>query len=282
MKNEIHLLAYEDATANWGLSLDNRLGLNDYVFYSSDTTGGNEPDILAPIELFEVIFNNLFVSEITLTSEKQFLTNEMAKYVGITQDSVWSGGNIVSRSGSRTVSPQIMEDLSGIVDNGKVYVIDDIIVPPKYTFGELIAEDTAYSRFKDICEDAGLYVDGTLQVFGRFPTAFIPTNAALNQYINEGNLPTNEAELQSFVKYHFVNETVFTNETINETFETVSKDELLSTEFEIVYLKADLEGTPGSLSIKGTGNTTSFDVTQLRNIICDDGIIHQIDGILEY
>ena len=92
----------------------------------------------------------------------------MAKYVGVTQDSVWSGGNIVSRNRSRTKSPEIEEDLSDIVDNGKLYVVDDIIVPPKYTFGELIAEDTAYSRFKDICEDANLYVDGVFQVFGRF------------------------------------------------------------------------------------------------------------------
>ena len=291
LKSNIHLLAYQDAVDNWGLSLDNRLGLNDYVFVYNDTTGGgNEPTELAPIELFELVFNHVFTSSITPSSEALFLTNEMAKYVGITQDSVWSGGNIVGFLGSRTESPEILEDLSDMVDNGKVYVIDDIIVPPKYTFGALIAEDTAYSRFKDICVDAGLFPNGTdgppeeivFEVYGRFPTAFIPTNAALNKYINEGNLPTNESELQSFIKYFFVNETIFTNETLNETYETVSLDELLSTEFDRVYRKADLEGTPGVLKIKGIGNATFFDVTQLRNIICNDGIIHQINGVLEY
>jgi uncharacterized surface protein with fasciclin (FAS1) repeats len=282
LKNNIHLIAYEDAIENWSLSLDNRLGLSDYVFYNNDTTGGNEPDMFSPIELFELVFNHLFTSAITLTSEQLFLKNDMAKYLGVTQDSVWSGGNIVGRSGSRTKSPEITDDLSDFVDNGKLYVVDDIIVPPKYTFGELIAEDTTYSRFKDICEDAGLYVDGSLQVFGGFPTAFIPTNSALNKYINEGNLPANEADLQSFIKYFFVNETVFTNETINGTFETISKDELLSTEFQIVYRKADLEGGSGVLKVKGTGNTEFLEVTQLRNIICDDGIIHQINGVLEY
>ena len=85
-----------------------------------------------------------------------------------------------------------------------------------------------------------------------------------------------------FIKYFFVNRTIFTNETINETVETVSKDEQLSTEFEIVYRKAELDGTYGSLKIKGSGNTTFFDVTEKRNIICDDGIIHQINGVLDY
>jgi uncharacterized surface protein with fasciclin (FAS1) repeats len=282
LKNNLHLLAYEDATSNWGLSLDNRLGLNDYVFYNADTTGLNEPDMLAPIDLFELVFNHLFVSAITPGSQELFIKNEMAKYCGITADSVWSGGNILSRLGSRTESPELTEDLSATVDNGNLFVVDDIILPPKYTFGELIAEDTTFSRFRDICEDAGLYVDGVFQVFGRFPTAFIPTNAALNQFINAGNLPSTEAELQSFIKYFFVNETVFTNETISETVETVSKDEELSTEFEIVYRKADLDGTYGSLKVKGTGNTSFFEVTEVRNLICDDGIVHQINGVLNY
>jgi hypothetical protein len=206
--------------------------------------------------------------------------NALAKYVGITEDSIWSGGNIIGRLDSRTVSPEIMEDLSDLVDNGKVYVIDDLVIPPRYTFGELIAEDTTFSRFKGICEDAGLYTDEGLQVFGEFPTVFIPTNDALNQYISEGKLPASESELQSFVKYFFINRTVFTNETISETVETASKDEQLSTEFEIVYLKAEINGTYDNLKIKGLGNTTFLDVTNTRNIICDDGIIHQINGVL--
>jgi hypothetical protein len=155
-----------------------------------------------------------------------------------------------------------------------------LVIPPKYTFGELIAEDTTFSRFKDICEDAGLYTDDGLQVFGVFPTAFIPTNAALNQYISEGKLPSSESELQSFIKYFFINRTVFTNETINETVETVSRDEQLSTEFEIVYKKAELSGTYENLQVKGLGNSTFIDVTNTRNIICNDGIIHQINGVL--
>jgi hypothetical protein len=273
-------LAYEDAVSNWGLSVDNRLGLNDYVFYNADTTGGHVPELVSPIDLFELVFNHLFVESITPSSQMQFLLNAPAKYVGITEDSIWSGGNIEIYS--RNISPKILEDLSGIVDNGNVYVIDDLIIPSKYTFGGLIASDTIFSRFKGICEDAGLYTDNVLQVFGEFPTAFIPTNAALNQYIAEGKLPSDESELQSFIKYFFVNRTVFTNETINETVETVSKDEQLSTEFEIVYRKAELNGTYDNLKIKGSGNTTFLDVTDKRNMICTDGIIHQINGVLNY
>jgi hypothetical protein len=280
LKNNIHVLTHADATGNWGLSADNRLGLNEYILYNADTTGGNEPDILAPIDLFDLIFNHLFVESVTPSTQKQFLVNALAKYVGITEDSIWSGGNTIGRLGSRTVSPEIMEDFSDLVDNGKVYVIDDLVLPPKYTFGELIAEDTTFSRFKGICEDAGLYTDEGLQVFGEFPTAFIPTNAALNQYISQGKLPSSESELQSFVKYFFINRTVFTNETVSETVETVSKDVQQSTVFEIVYRKAELDGTYGSLRIKGFGNDTFFDVTDKRNIICNDGIIHQINGVL--
>ncbi|MFO7658198.1 MAG: fasciclin domain-containing protein [Bacteroidales bacterium] len=281
LKNNILLLTYQDAAANFSVgSLSNNRGENDYIFYNADTTGGNKPAVVERFQLFKWIFNHLFVTPVNPSSEIQFLVSSDGNYVGITADSVWSGGNKIGRLNSRTATPKIVEDLSDMADNGSVYVIDDLILTPKYTFGRLIAENPDFSRFKELCEDAGLYENGVLQVFGEFPTAFIPTNAALNQFISEGKLPSNEADLQSFIMYFFVNRTIFTNGTINESVGTLSKDEQKSTEFKIVYREAEFSGTYGNLRIKGLNNSAFIDVTEKRDIICNDGIVHQINGVL--
>ncbi|UCH14995.1 MAG: fasciclin domain-containing protein, partial [Bacteroidales bacterium] len=286
IKNNIFLLTYDDYISAYGPDpeddFDNDLNHNDLVIYSADTTGGNTPGRIGDQDLFELIFAHLFVESVNPTSQKQYALNAPGAYVGITENSAWSGGNLIGKEGSRAVVPNIIESFTESVDNGKVYVIDDLIQMPKYTIGELISEYPAYSRFKDLCENAGLLDAGILEVYGDKPTVFIPTNDAIDQYIDDGKLPIEETALQNFIKYFFVDGTIFTSETINETFATLSVNDQLSTKYKIVYRTAELNGTYENLQIKGSNNTSYLNVIEgsESNVICTDGIIHQIDGVL--
>jgi uncharacterized surface protein with fasciclin (FAS1) repeats len=140
----------------------------------------------------------------------------------------------------------------------------------------------AFSVFKGICEDAGLLVGEELAVYGNYLTAFIPTNDALDQFITDGNLPSNEAELQNFIKYFFIDDVVFSTQTTNSTSETLSANHELSTDFHTVYNTIEISGNPGNLKIKGTNNTSDINIIEGKdsNIICEDGIIHLVDGVL--
>jgi hypothetical protein len=106
----------------------------------------------------------------------------------------------------------------------------------------------------------------------------------LDQYIAEGNLPTDAKELQNFVRYFFIEHDQFTTSAADIVTETHSVDPVLSTEFNNVYRTIALNGTPGNLEVRGTGNSAGIRVIEGENsnIICSNGIIHQINGVLKY
>ena len=281
IKNGIVLTTAENAVSEYGVTVNDRhLELEETVFI--DTTNGTNQKIEVQ-NLFELVFNHLFIKDITPSSEKQFAVNAMGRYAGITQDSVWSGGNILNETGGfEPGMPKIVKNFNDLpLDNGHVYVVDDLIKTPKLSISGIISYDTAFSRFKDLCENAGLLSDGILDIYGNTPTVFIPTNAAINQFIAEGKLPSDEKGLQDFIKYLFIDRTIFTSQTITETVPTLCRDESLSTEFKIVYKQADIAGTYENLTVKGVHNASFLNAIEGKsNIICTDGIIHQIDGVL--
>ena len=277
LKNGILLKTADEFNAGYG-SITNTKGQNDYIFYDSTATPAAA---LTDRELMDLILCHLFIEPITPSSQKQYAFSAQGYYNGITVDSAWSGGNFVGYEGDRTIIPNIVKNITDL-DNGKVYVIDELIQPPKFTIGELLSEVPSYSRFRDLCEDAGLLAGGNLEVYGFLPTLFVPANTAIDQYIADGKLPTDETELQQFIKYFFVNRTIFTSETINENVETLCLDEQMTTEFEFVYKKVELNGTYENLKIKGLNNASYLNVIEgsESNFICTDGIVHQIDGVL--
>ncbi|MBN1183810.1 MAG: fasciclin domain-containing protein [Bacteroidales bacterium] len=284
LKNNILLLTAAEYNSDYGGEIDTRLGLEETVFYNADTSNGNTPHRMEVQDLFELVFNHVFTESVTPSLQKQFAMNAMGKYVGLTIDSVWSGGNMFDiRGNPLTGVPNIVKNFADMgIDNGQVYVVDDIIRTPVLTVGEMISFDPAFSRFKDLCENAGLLAsNGELDIYGNTPSVFIPTNAAIDAFIFEGKLPSDEEGLQAFIKYCFMDRTIFTSESINETITTLCKDEELSSEFKIIYKTAELIGSYENLTIKGTNNADFLNVIEEKsNIICTDGIIHQIDGVL--
>ncbi len=277
IKDNLQLVDVYTFNSEYSGSIDPTNGQTECLFVNTLTSARIEVE-----ELFDYVFSHLFTEDIIPTSQPQYVLNATGNYVGITIDSVWSGGNIETRWTSDTIiMPKVVRSISG-TDNGSVFVVDNLIKAPSFSLGRMIATNPEYSRFKDICENAGLLSGTTLDVYGSYPTAFIPTNAAIDQFITDGNLPTNESDLQAFVKYFFVDKPAFTSDSYNESVATLCKDEENSTEFSIVYKMVELQGTPGMLQIKGTNNASFLNVIEGENsnIICTNGIIHQIDGVL--
>ena len=282
IKNNILLLDVYTYNNDYGGNVDPTEGLHETVFLDMR---GTQPVRLDVQDLFDIVFSHVFTENITPSSQKQFTKSVLGSYVGITQDSVWSGGNIEDRWETGTfVIPEVILDLTGDgTDNGSVYVVNDLIKSPTYSLGQMISTNPVYSRFKDLCGSSGLLSpDGTMNVYGNYPTVFVPTNAAIDQFISEGKLPVDEKELQDFIKYFFVDRDVFTSHSISGEVPTLCKDEKLSSEFSIVYKKAELIGSPGNLQIKGINNTSFLNVIngEDSDIICSNGIIHLVDGVL--
>ncbi|MBN2698254.1 MAG: fasciclin domain-containing protein [Bacteroidales bacterium] len=282
IKNNILLLDVNTYNNDYGGSIDPTQGLNETVFLDLRSGQAERMDVQG---LFDIVFSHLFTEDIALSSEKQYAKSVLGSYVGFTRDSVWSGGNMEERWGLGIPEiPDVIMDLTGAgTDNGSVYVVNDLIKSPTYSVGRMLLTNPAYSRFAELCESSGLLsADGTLTVYGNYPTVFVPTNAAIDQFISEGKLPVEEDELLAFIKYFFVDRDVFTSESINETVPTLCKDEELSSEFSIVYKTVALNGSPGNLQIKGIHNSSFLDVIsgEESDIICSNGIIHLVDGVL--
>lgn len=266
--------------------------LMEAVFLRIDSLN-NEYDILEKQELFSIIFNHLFTEEIALTSQTHHAMNALGYYTAYNADSIWSGGNMEERwveeedsirEGIPVIPAPMNEFTAPYVDNGKVHVIDNLIKKPERTLGRALTVNPAYASFKSLCENANLLSGDNLEIFGNYTTVFVPTNSVLDQYIADGNLPTDTEELRSFVKYFFIEHDQFSTSSVDIVTETHSEDPEQSTEFNKVYRTIELNGTPGDLEVRGLNNATGIRVMEGENsnIICSNGIIHQIDGVLKY
>jgi uncharacterized surface protein with fasciclin (FAS1) repeats len=266
--------------------------LMEAVFLRIDSVN-NKFDILEKQDLFSIIFNHLFTEEITPTALNSHAMNALGYYTAYNTDSIWSGGNMEERwieeDGLITeYAPVIPSPLdmytAPYVDNGSVLVIDNLIKEPQRTMGEALSVNPAYSSFRNLCDNANLLSGDNLAIYGNYTTVFVPTNSVLDQYIAEGNLPTDVEELRNFIKYFFIEHDQFSTSSVNIVTETHSVDTEQSTEFNKVYRTIELNGTPGNLKVKGLNNSAGISVIEGKNsnIICSNGIIHQINGVLKY
>ena len=266
--------------------------LTEAVFVQLDSVNGTV-DVVDKQELFSLIFNHLFTEEITLTSGTQHTMNALGYYTAYNADSVWSGGNMEERwieeedlitEGIPEIPAPQKEYAAPYVDNGTVHVIDNLIKKPERNLGKALSVNPAYSSFRTLCENANLLGGDNLAIYGNYTTVFVPTNSVLDQYIAEGNLPTDVDELRNFIKYFFTEHDQFSTRAVDIVTETHSLDTEQSTEFNRVYRTIALNGTPGNLEVRGLNNDSGIRVIEGENsnIICSNGIIHQIDGVLKY
>jgi uncharacterized surface protein with fasciclin (FAS1) repeats len=169
--------------------------------------------------------------------------------------------------------------------NGILYFIDQPILS-KYRMGQYIMSDPDLSEFAKLLIATNLldtaYIEpGTKNKYPNIKiteaandfywTAFIPDNAAMAQAETEGIIPTDEAELLSFVYYHLVKKTIFDDGVLSGTFNTL----LAGASLTIINNKNNLIITDAS------GQEVSLNHADANHLV-RRGVVHKITSVLKY
>jgi uncharacterized surface protein with fasciclin (FAS1) repeats len=228
---------------------------------------------------------------------------ELVKFQGNT---LWAAGNqeggtatapYLDRTSVVTITPT--EEYKENAFNGKVYYLDSLFRYPSKgigwyirTMGDITLADTVakrYSKFYDYLRMSDLYpsfrnnteaITGVSS--GTFHTIFIPTNAAMQQAIDDGVLPAtvnaaNREKVNAFIQYHIIPKfTIAKGVDENVSFETLFKT--VSGESKKItiapgpfpFTLMDSEGRQANV-IAGYGS----------NVLGNRAIIHQIDNYLK-
>lgn len=282
------LVPTDEAFIKNGISIEEK----EFVIYDEEQNTNiymDRNDILA------IVYSHLIPKKIIPSAQVQFVESFGGNFVGLIDSAVWSGGNLETRWDSIEITGNAIDPiLPGIVqtfeapyvDNGLVYIVDEIVKSSEDEIGQIISLNPEYQKFEELCINAGLLVNNRFSfiVSPKKYTAFIPTNAAIDKYIQDGLLPADIEGLTAFIKYHFVLGEIFTDGIETGTFQTAMVDEYLSNEYSTVYTSIEVLNSPGNLKIKGPGNSSHLNVidSEESNVICADGVIHQIDGVLDY
>jgi len=231
------------------------------------------------VELADFIYSHILFGNVDIKPQAQFYKCYGGWYVAVNDTACWSGGN--------TVFPKLQDKVeSPVVDNGKVFKIDNFIVKNQNTIGAEIFYRPEFSKFKELCEKVDFFDPNTKALkFIIYPyrySAFIPSNEVLEDMAD--SIPEDLVELESFIKYHFVRGDIFSDGKISGNIETAYLDVDNSTDYQEVYFKAEVINSLGDLRVRGLRNDNPLETTKdtHSNIICFDGVIHTINGILKY
>jgi len=231
------------------------------------------------VELADMIYSHILFGNVDIKPQTQFYKCYGGWYVAVNDTACWSGGNVTY--------PKLLDKVeSPVVDNGKVFKIDDFVIKNLNTIGAEIYNRPEFSKFKELCEKVDFFDPNTKALkFIIYPyrySAFIPSNDVLEQMSD--SIPEDLVELENFIKYHFVRGDIFSDGKVSGTIETAYLDEDNSTDYKEVYFTADVINSLGDLKVKGLGNDAPLETTKdtHSNIICFDGVVHTINGILKY
>lgn len=235
-------------------------------------------EILTP-ELTDLISSHILIGDIEPTTETNFYICYGGWYVALNSEGVWSGGNdTIPSLGQKIGAP--------VVDNGSFYPIDNFVIKNGNSIGAEIYTRPEFSEFKAICEQLDMFdAESKAMNFILYPyvyTAFIPSNEQMIAMANE--IPTDPTELEKFIKYHFVRGNIFSNGEVTGQVQTAFLNEEETTDYLDVYFEVDVINSLGSLSVQGINNTAPVPTVQGTgsNMICSDGVIQILNGVLKY
>jgi hypothetical protein len=251
-----------------------RTGLGGWGLYSKSNPLSPLPrreasDIVKTHVIFGMRTENDF-------QEGSFIETSQHTYIGVSQNGIYSGGDLIPATLS---SP---EEVSG---KGFLYKIDRMLISPRYSIFEILSNPNLYpqyQKFYQLCYQSGLILLDENQnplslnniSIGTTYTCFIPTNEALTTGIANGTVPTDPVALEQFLRYHFVEGSIFSDGDKSGEFNTTRIDE----ESGYLFNKIVIINQINDLKIKDNlGN--------IRNVIsanqmAEDGVIHQIDQVL--
>jgi len=251
-----------------------RTGLGGWGLYSKSNP-------LAPLprrEASDIVKTHLIFGEHSQDEFRvgSFIETSQHTYIGVTQDGIYSGGDMI---------PAKLGNPESVSGKGLLYRIDRMLISPRYSIFEILSNPNLYpqyQKFYQLCYQSGLILLDENQnplslnniSIGTFYTSFIPTNEALTTGIADGTVPSDPVALQQFLRYHFVEGSIFADGEKSGEFNTTRIDE----ESGYLFNKIEVLNQMNDLKIKDKlGNIRN--VTS-ANQMAEDGVIHQIDSFL--
>ncbi len=251
-----------------------RTGLGGWGLYSKS----NPLAPLARREASDIVKSHVIFGQMAEGDFKEgsFIETSQHTYIGVTPDGIHAGGDL---------TPAKMSPAEIVSGKGILYKIDRMLISPRYSIFEILSNPgiyPQYQKFFQLCYQAGLILLDENQdpmslnniSVGTYYTCFIPTNETLEEGMANGTVPSDPAELEQFLRYHFVEGSIFSDGEKSGEFSTTRIDE----ESGYLFNKIEVLNQMNNLRIKDNlGN--------IRNVIsanqmAEDGVIHQIDSVL--
>ena len=177
-------------------------------------------------------------------------------------------------------------------DNGILLTLDKAIIAPKNDVARFIAGDDDLIEFYGLIEEAGLadslisertdlgYPVIKFLVEQDAWTVFAPTNDAINTARSNGLIPTDQKELESFIRYHFIpGNVIFDDGEFNGITSSAKIDS--STVNQVYYAPVEIKNAKNKLSIvDNVGNIVNVNHNSANNLV-KLGVLHKINKILQ-
>jgi uncharacterized surface protein with fasciclin (FAS1) repeats len=205
-----------------------------------------------------------------------FLKTIENSYLGISASGIFGGGdNVVSTMG--------VADESGL--NGILVPINRMLVSPYSNILQILDDQTNHPEFEEFLK---LLISAELITFddkynplalinlatGVNYSCFVPSNDAIKNGILDGTIPTDPKALAQFLRYHFVEGTIFSDGKVSGSMKTTRYANAAQDQFNNIEVINALN----DLQIRDElGNTRK--VTK-ANIMSTNGVVHLIDSLL--
>jgi len=251
-----------------------RTGLGGWGLYSKSNP-------LAPLprrEASDIIKTHVIFGELSENDfeEGSFIETSQHTYIGVVPDGIYAGGDLL---------PAIKSSPVTVSGKGVLYKIDRMLISPRYSIFEVLSNPNIYpqyQKFYQLCYQSGLILLDENQSplslnnisTGTYYTCFIPTNEVLEAGIANGTVPSDPAALQQFLRYYFVESSIFDDGEKSGQFNTTRIDE------ESGYLFNTIEVINQMNDLKIRDNLGNIRNVISANHMAEDGVIHQIDSLL--
>lgn len=240
---------------------------------------GNRGAKLKQPEIANIVLSSIIVNEVEQVDQTQYIKCIGGWYLGIAKDSVWSGANWKKPYPVITSSIEAPE-----IDNGTVHYVDHYVAAPQLGIANVIAENEEYSAFYSLCDQAGLFTTKGNFSFFAYPSkysVFVPTNEVLAASFPL--IPQDSVGRIEFILNHFVEGDIYSDGEVSGVLNSALPNAEASTDFEVVYKSIEVLNSINDLQVKGSANSTPLKVDSndnFSNVICTDGVVHRIDGVL--
>ncbi len=210
-------------------------------------------------------------------------------------DHIYYKNNVMVAGGNNEVG-----DVSNITDtedsefNGILYHIDNVVKPPQYDAGIYISKDPELSEFFALLDSAGLlkftidpitlenipeitFLAGAEQV-----TGFIPNNNAILAAAVDSLIPVDQAELQDFLKYHFLIEQAVFDDGAFSGSSVTARFEGFDLVNNPIYSPLLIQNAAGDLKVTDHSLQTVSVPHSTANSLVKRGTCHHIGQVLIY